>query len=134
MWKKCYIWEFDETFLRQQVSKIEYQGFFLVLTRQSELIWNYVPIYFFPEFSFANYFQLDISMNSVTLNLQHDTDLNRGYTPLSWYDYDEMLIRRDLTCADTPGSEMSTPDGSRNKDAIWRDVSSASLALGEDKL
>lgn len=57
-------------------------------------------------------------MNSITLNLQHDTDLNRGYTPLSWYDCDEMLIKRDLTCADTPGSEMSTPDGSRNKDAI----------------
>lgn len=73
-------------------------------------------------------------MNSIILNLQHDADLNRGYTPLSWYDYDEMLIRRDLTYADTPGSEMSTPDGSRNKDAIWRDVSSASPALGEDKL
>lgn len=44
----------------------------------------------------------DISIHSVTIYLPHYTHLNRPVSLQSLYNYDEILIRADLTCADMP--------------------------------
>lgn len=53
-------------------------------------------------FSFSSNFQLDISIHSITAYVQHHTNLNRAFSLLSCYNYDEILIRGDLTYADMP--------------------------------
>lgn len=71
--------------------------------------------------------------SSVTFNLRRDIDFSWGWTLSYWYNADETLIRWDLNYADMPGSEMSSPDGSRCNRCILKRNFISRACSREDK-